>query len=138
MIFFSFSLLTPAVVNHVRFEIYYWDYATGILIATTGLGLTLGNVQSAGQEHPRYFVDNFEHGSWQAMGYAVAAGVVFNAGPSVRCWSPPRLLVDRLPLPGFPVLCGGNIMPWTFSSQLSVGGKERGGCGIRRKVAATT
>lgn len=58
-----------------RFELFYWDYVAGILLASILLAFTLG---SSGQEGRGFLVD-LSQGSSEALRSAFVGGVVFNA-----------------------------------------------------------
>jgi glucose uptake protein len=57
-----------------RFELFYWDYAIGIVLTALLLGLTLGSVHSDGTN----LTANVHAADWSNIGYALVAGVVFN------------------------------------------------------------
>jgi glucose uptake protein len=57
-----------------RFELFYWDYALGVLILTLVLGLTLG---SAGTEG-RSFIPDLSQASSASIGSALLGGAIFN------------------------------------------------------------
>ena len=57
-----------------RFELFYWDYALGVLLLTLVLGLTLG---SAGTEG-RSFVADLSQASSSSIGSALVGGAIFN------------------------------------------------------------
>ncbi|MBI1356688.1 MAG: multidrug DMT transporter permease [Acidobacteria bacterium] len=60
--------------EHWRFELYYWDYALGVLLCAVLFGLTLG---SRGPVGPGLF-ENLSQGAGGSMGYALASGALFN------------------------------------------------------------
>jgi glucose uptake protein len=64
-----------------RFELFYFDYTIGVILATIIAGMTLGNVEifipDATQMHFT-FVDNLTISPKRTMVYAVAGGAVFN------------------------------------------------------------
>jgi len=57
-----------------RFELYYWDYALGVLLLTLVLGLTLGSSGTAG----RPFVHDLTQASAASWGSALLGGAIFN------------------------------------------------------------
>ncbi len=57
-----------------RFELFYWDYALGVLLLTLLLGLTLGSGGTAG----RSFVADLSQASGASWGSALLGGAVFN------------------------------------------------------------
>src|ERR1700716_1791963 len=57
-----------------RFELFYWDYALGVLLLTLALGLTLG---SAGTEG-RPFIADLSQASSAGIGSALLGGAIFN------------------------------------------------------------
>jgi glucose uptake protein len=57
-----------------RFELFYWDYALGVLLLTLVLGLTLGNAGMAG----RAFVADLSQASGSSIGSALLGGAIFN------------------------------------------------------------
>ncbi len=59
-----------------RFELYYWDFVTGILIFSILVTLTLGSFGHAG----RPFLADLQQASRQSISYAVLGGVVWNLG----------------------------------------------------------
>lgn len=57
-----------------RFELFYWDYALGVLLIAFILGITLGNFGHAG----RSFFDDLGQASGSSLADALFGGVVFN------------------------------------------------------------
>jgi glucose uptake protein len=57
-----------------RFELFYWDYAVGVLILTLVLGLTLGSAGSEG----RSFIADLSQASSASIGSALLGGAIFN------------------------------------------------------------
>jgi glucose uptake protein len=57
-----------------RFELFYWDYALGVLLLTLLLGLTLG---SAGGEGLSFAAD-LSQASAGSIGSALLGGAIFN------------------------------------------------------------
>ena len=62
------------LTRHYRFELFYWDYALGIVLASLVLALTLGSFGSSGDS----FLTNLRAADTANIVYAVAAGVIFN------------------------------------------------------------
>ena len=60
--------------RHWRFELFYWDYALGVLIFSAILGLSLGSMGSSG----RPFLEDIAQASSGAIGSAILGGVIFN------------------------------------------------------------
>ncbi len=58
-----------------RFELFYWDYVLGILLASLALAFTLGSSGTEG----RGFLADLSQGSSEALRSAFIGGVVFNA-----------------------------------------------------------
>ncbi len=57
-----------------RFELFYFDYSLGVLIAATIYALTLGNLGYDGFD----FVDDLMHAGKRQMFFGGVGGVVFN------------------------------------------------------------
>lgn len=57
-----------------RYELFYWDYVFGVVIASLVFALTMG---SSG-EYGMGFCESLKQASGQALGWAFAGGVVFN------------------------------------------------------------
>ena len=57
-----------------RFELFYWDYALGVLLLTLVLGLTLGSSGTEG----RSFVADLLQASNSSLGSALLGGAIFN------------------------------------------------------------
>jgi glucose uptake protein len=57
-----------------RFQLFYWDYATGVLLLTLVLAFTLGSSGTQG----RGFLADLRQASGAALGSALLGGVVFN------------------------------------------------------------
>jgi glucose uptake protein len=57
-----------------RFQLYYWDYAIGVLLLSLVFAFTLGSVGSGG----RPFLEDLGQASASAIGSALLGGVVFN------------------------------------------------------------
>jgi glucose uptake protein len=58
-----------------RFELFYWDYAIGIVLFTFLLGITMGSTGSFG----RSFYDDLHQASMEYLGSAFIGGIIFNA-----------------------------------------------------------
>jgi glucose uptake protein len=63
-----------------RFELYYFDYTFGVLLAAVVAGLTFGSIEGAPVEGVLQFglLDNLALTSKSSIAYAVGAGVIFN------------------------------------------------------------
>jgi glucose uptake protein len=57
-----------------RFELFYWDYAIGVLLLTLFLGLTLGSTGTVG----RSFAADLSQASAGNLGSALLGGAIFN------------------------------------------------------------
>jgi glucose uptake protein len=57
-----------------RFELFYWDYAIGVLLLTLLLGLTMGSSGTQG----RAFVPDLSQASGASIGSALLGGAIFN------------------------------------------------------------
>jgi len=57
-----------------RFQLFYWDYALGVLLLSLVLAFTMGSFGSAG----RSFLPDLAQASGSALGSAFLGGVVFN------------------------------------------------------------
>lgn len=57
-----------------RFELFYWDYAAGIVIVSFGLALTMGSMGSSGEG----FIANLRAADASNLLYALVAGFIFN------------------------------------------------------------
>jgi glucose uptake protein len=58
-----------------RFELFYWDYAVGVLLISLLFGLTLGNTGSQG----RSFFADVAQASRESLIFALIGGTIFNA-----------------------------------------------------------
>ena len=58
-----------------RFELFYWDYAVGVLLISLLFGLTLGNTGSQG----RSFFADVAQASSKSLIFALIGGTIFNA-----------------------------------------------------------
>lgn len=64
-----------------RFELYYWDYALGALLATTLAAFTLGSLGfELGGGDGFVFLDDVMRASKRSIAYGLAAGAIFNLG----------------------------------------------------------
>jgi len=57
-----------------RFQLFYWDYAAGVLILSLILATTMGSIGSAG----RSFFTDLIQGSSASFGSALLGGIIFN------------------------------------------------------------
>ena len=60
--------------RHWRFELYYWDYALGVLLLSAVFALTLGSLGSQG----RPFLCDIAQAEGGNIGSAILGGVIFN------------------------------------------------------------
>jgi glucose uptake protein len=70
----SWANTTKLTTKTWRFELFYWDYGFGILIATLLLAFTLGSNGTAG----RAFLADIKQADTSSMLSAFAGGVIFN------------------------------------------------------------
>src|SRR5579863_4845608 len=95
-----------------RFQLFYWDYAIGLLLATVVWGLTAGSLGHTGL----FFLDAVSHTQLHAILFALAGGVVFNVAN--------LLLVAAIDVAGlavaFPVGIGLALVIGAVSSYLVV------------------
>src|SRR5246127_4876417 len=61
-------------VKNYRFELFYWDYAVGILLISLILGHTMGSTGHDAQS----LVENIHSTGWSNVGYALIGGAWFN------------------------------------------------------------
>ncbi len=66
---------TQKLVGKWRFELFYWDYALGVLLASALFGITIGNLGSKGQS---FFTNLGQADPWSLI-LAFLGGAVFNA-----------------------------------------------------------
>jgi glucose uptake protein len=57
-----------------KFQLFYWDYAIGVLLLTLILAFTMGSSGAGG----RGFMDDLSQASSKYLGYAFLGGVIFN------------------------------------------------------------
>lgn len=85
-----------------KFQLYYWDYAIGVLLVSLVLALTIGSIGTSG----RGFFADLAQVSRKAIGYALLSGIVFNLSNI--------LLVAAIDIAGmavaFPVGCGLSLV----------------------------
>src|SRR3989339_1776511 len=60
--------------RHWRFELFYWDYALGVLLLSVIFGLTLGSTGTAG----RSFLADLAQAERANIFSAVLGGIIFN------------------------------------------------------------
>ncbi len=65
---------TYKLTRGYRFELFYWDYAVGIVLVSLLWALTLGSAGSAGQA----FLANVAAADGSNIAYALAGGLIFN------------------------------------------------------------
>jgi glucose uptake protein len=58
-----------------RFELFYWDYVSGIVVFTFLIAITLGSMGESG----RSFFEDLQQGSFENIRSAFIGGVIFNA-----------------------------------------------------------
>jgi glucose uptake protein len=61
-------------VENYRFELFYWDYAVGIFLASLIYALTMGSIDNG----PASFLHNVHSADMSNIGWALLAGVIFN------------------------------------------------------------
>ena len=61
-------------VRNYRFELFYWDYAVGIFLASLVYALTMGSTNGG----PTSFLNNVHSADLSNIGWALLAGVIFN------------------------------------------------------------
>ena len=59
-----------------NFELYYWDFALGILLMSLVYAFTVGSFGSSG----RSFLEDLDQASFRNIGYALFAGIIWNLG----------------------------------------------------------
>lgn len=59
-----------------RFELYYWDFITGLLLAAAAAALTLGSLGATG----RTFLEDLAQADAGSVAYAMLGGTVWNLG----------------------------------------------------------
>jgi len=93
-----------------RFQLYYWDYAIGVLLMALFWALTMGSTGSAG----RGFFADLAQASRSAIGLALLGGVVFNLANI--------LLVAAIDIAGmavaFPIGCGLSLVLGTVTNYI--------------------
>ncbi|HWA95703.1 MAG TPA: hypothetical protein VG844_13960 [Terracidiphilus sp.] len=65
---------TQKLASGYAFQLFYWDYVLGVLAASLLWGLSFGSLYGG----PEAFCANLSAASPEAIGYALAGGVVFN------------------------------------------------------------
>ncbi len=97
-----------------KFQLFYWDYAVGVLLFALGMALTLGSHGTAG----RSFIADLQQISGQSLMLALLGGFVFN------CYN--LLLVSALDIAGiavaFPIGVGvasalGTLVNYVFKPE---------------------
>jgi glucose uptake protein len=71
----SWANTQKAVGKRWRFELFYWDYVFGVVLASVAFAFTLGSMGSVG----RSFVADLSQANLGNIGSALLGGVVFNA-----------------------------------------------------------
>jgi glucose uptake protein len=59
-----------------RFELFYWDMVTGLLLLATLAAFTMGSMGSEG----RTFIQDIQQANWTSIGSAMLGGIVWNLG----------------------------------------------------------
>jgi glucose uptake protein len=59
-----------------RFELFYWDMVTGLLLLATLAAFTMGSMGSEG----RTFIQDIQQANWSSIGSAMLGGIVWNLG----------------------------------------------------------
>jgi len=62
-----------------RFQLFYWDFAIGVLLLALVLALTLGSTGTQG----RAFLPDIRQASGSALGSALLGGIVWSVGMSL-------------------------------------------------------
>lgn len=95
-----------------RFQLFYWDYAVGVLLLTLFLALTMGSIGVSG----RSFFKDLAQASGQAIGLALLGGIIFNLSN--------LLLVAAIDIAGmavaFPLGCGLSLILGTSINYIAV------------------
>ncbi|UCD28702.1 MAG: multidrug DMT transporter permease [Planctomycetota bacterium] len=98
-----------------RFQLFYWDYAVGVLLLAVFMALTMGNMGTAG----RGFFADLGQASITYIGYAMLGGIIFNLSNI--------LLVAAIDIAGmavaFPLGCGLSLILGTVTNYI---GKPEG------------
>jgi len=85
-----------------RFQLFYWDYAVGVLLLSLFLALTMGSIGTSG----RSFFNDLTQASARSIGLAVTGGIIFNLSNI--------LLVAAIDIAGmavaFPLGCGLSLI----------------------------
>lgn len=58
-----------------RYELFYWDYAIGMLLFSLLMACTLGSFGESG----RSFIPDLRQAEWMTLGSALVGGIIFNA-----------------------------------------------------------
>ncbi len=95
-----------------RFQLFYWDYAIGVLLLALLLALTMGSMGAEG----RSFSSDLAQASVRSIGLALLGGVVFNLAN--------LLLVAAIDIAGmavaFPLGCGISLILGTVVNHIAV------------------
>jgi len=95
-----------------RFQLFYWDYAIGVLLLALLLALTMGSMGTDG----RSFSSDLAQASVRSIGLALFGGVVFNLAN--------LLLVAAIDIAGmavaFPLGCGISLILGTVVNHIAV------------------
>ena len=71
----SWANTQKAVGKRWRFELFYWDYTLGVLLAAIGFAFTMGSTGASG----RSFLTDLTQSDSVNLGWAVLGGIIFNA-----------------------------------------------------------
>ena len=71
----SWANTQKAVGKRWRFELFYWDYVFGVVLASLVFACTFGNMG----HHGRSFLVDLAQADMENIGWALSGGVVFNA-----------------------------------------------------------
>jgi len=70
----SWANMQKLAKNNWPFQLFYWDYAIGIIILTLIFGFTLGSIGNEG----RSFIADLCQANWMSLLLAFVSGVIFN------------------------------------------------------------
>src|SRR6202012_4320486 len=65
---------TQKLTGSYSFQLFYWDYVIGIVVASLLWGVTLGSLHGG----PTAFFADFSQASGTAIAYALIGGIIFN------------------------------------------------------------
>jgi glucose uptake protein len=113
MLFWGSWINTQKLTSETwRFELYYWDYGWGMLLAALAFALTMGSRGKSG----RSFLVDLRQADWWNLGSALVGGAVFNVAN--------LLLVNMVATTGmavaFPMMIGVSIVLGVLVNYLTV------------------